>query len=98
MRHLVVVDFDVVEPDNLSHSVLFTADDAVAARRKVDAVAECLPHFNPDIEITPVFGDIAYDVGVGLIMDMDVVIGCVDNRWARYCINRHCMRAGIPWV
>ena len=98
VRHLVVVDFDVVEPDNLSHSVLFTADDAVAARRKVDAACERLSRFSPDIEIMPIFGDIAYDVGVGLIMDMDVVIGCVDNRWARYCINRHCMRAGIPWV
>lgn len=98
VRHLVVVDFDVVEPDNLSHSVLFTADDAVAARRKVDAACERLPRFSPDIEIMPIFGDIAYDVGVGLIMEMDVVIGCVDNRWARYCINRHCMRAGIPWV
>ena len=29
---------------------------------------------------------------------MDVVIGCVDNRWARYCINRLCMRAGVAWV
>ena len=29
---------------------------------------------------------------------MDVVIGCVDSRWARFCINRLCMRAGIPWV
>lgn len=43
-------------------------------------------------------GDIAYDVGLGWIRRTDVVIGCVDSRWARYCINRLCMRAGVPWV
>ena len=97
-RHLVIVDFDTVEADNLSRSVLFSREDAVAGRRKVEAAADRLRQMNPDLDIQPLFGDIAYDVGLGLIRRMDVVIGCVDNRWARYCINRLCMRAGIPWV
>ena len=97
-RHLVVVDFDRVENDNLSRSVLFTKDDAEAGRYKVDAVAERLRQMAPETEVTPICGDIAYDVGLGLIRRMNVLIGCVDNRWARYCINRHAMRAGIPWV
>lgn len=96
--HIVIVDFDHVEPDNLTRSVFFTIDDAIKSRRKVDAVAERLTAMNPDIEVECIFGDIAYDVGLGLIGSMDVVIGCVDNRWARYCINRLCMRAGVPWV
>ena len=97
-RHLVVVDFDRVENDNLSRSVLFTKDDAEAGRYKVEAVAERLRQMAPETEVTPICGDIAYDVGLGLIRRMNVLIGCVDNRWARYCINRHAMRAGIPWV
>lgn len=97
-RHLVIVDFDSVERDNLSRSVLFTREDAEAGRRKVDAAADRLKQMNPDMEICTIFGDIAYDVGLGLIRKMDVLISCVDNRWARYCINRLCMRAGIPWV
>lgn len=96
--HLVVVDFDRVEPDNLGRSVLFTSDDARRGRLKVEAAAERLRQMNPAIEVVPVCGDIAYDVGLGLIRQMDVLIGCVDNRWARYCINRHAMRAGVPWV
>lgn len=96
--HLVVVDFDVVETDNLAHSVLFSSDDALTNRPKVDAVAERLKTMNPSIEIEPINGDIAYDIGLGLLRTMDMVVGCVDNRWARYCINRLCMRAGIPWV
>lgn len=98
IEHLVIVDFDHVEPENLTRSVFFTIDDAINSRRKVDAVAERLTMMNPDIEVETIFGDIAYDVGLGLIKSMDVVIACVDNRWARYCINRLCMRAGVPWV
>ena len=98
VRHLVLVDFDRVEPDNLSRSILFSRDDASAGRYKVEAAADRLKLLNPDIEVRGIIGDIAYDVGLGLIRQMDVVIGCVDNRWARYCINRHCMRVGVPWV
>ena len=98
VRHLVIVDFDTVEADNLSRSVLFSREDAAAGRRKVEAATDRLRQMNPDLDIQPIFGDIAYDVGLGLIRRMDVVLGCVDNRWARYCINRLCMRAGIPWV
>lgn len=98
VRHLTIVDFDRVEPDNLSRSVLFSRQDAQQGRYKVEAAADRLIQMNPDIEVHPVCGDIAYDVGLGLLRSMDVLIGCVDNRWARYCINRLCMRAGIPWV
>lgn len=98
VRHIVAVDFDIVEPDNLSRSVLFTADDASERRSKVLVAAKRLQAMNPDVQVQVVCGDIACDVGLGLLRQMDVVIGCVDNRWARYCINRLCMRAGKPWV
>ena len=98
VRHLVVVDFDVVEADNLTRSVFFAIDDAKAGRKKALVIAERLQKMNPATEVQAICGDIAYDVGLGLICRMDVVIGCVDNRWARYCINRLCMRAGKPWV
>ena len=97
-EHLTVVDFDRVETGNLSRCVLFRKEDADAGRYKVDVVAGRLREINPRMEIRSVCGDIAYDVGLGLLREMDVVIGCVDSRWARYCINRHCMRCGIPWV
>lgn len=96
--HVTVVDFDRVETDNLSRSVLFSTADAQQGRYKVEAVADRLRQMAPDMAVQTVCGDIAYDVGLGLIRQMDVIIGCVDNRWARYCINRLAMRAGIPWV
>ena len=96
--HVVLVDFDVVEPSNLCRSVLFTRDDADRRRYKVDAAAERLRTIHPGMDIVTIRGDIAHDVGIGLLRTMDVAIGCVDSRYARYCLNRLCMRAGIPWV
>ncbi len=98
IQHLVIVDFDQVEPSNLSRSVFYTKADADARRYKVDVMSERLLQINPSVEVERICGDVAYDVGLGLLRRMDVVIGCVDSRWARYAINRLCMRAGVPWV
>lgn len=96
--HLVLVDFDRVEESNLSRSVLFRTEDARQGRYKVEAARQRLLELNPGLDIQTICGDIAYDVGLGLIRRMDVLVGCVDNRWARYCINRLAIRAGKPWV
>ena len=98
VAHIVVVDFDIVEMGNLTRCVLFRKSDAERKRLKVEVVAERVHDMNPNVDVKTICGDIAYDVGLGLIRQMDVVIGCVDSRWARFCINRLCMRAGIPWV
>ena len=98
VTHIVVVDFDIVEMGNLTRCVLFRKSDAEKKRLKVDVVAERVHDMNPNVDVKTICGDIAYDVGLGLIRQMDVVIGCVDSRWARFCINRLCMRAGIPWM
>lgn len=98
VEHIVAVDFDTVEASNLTRSVFFSHEDAQAHKYKVDAVAERLRQINPQTSILTIKGDIAHQVGLGLIRKMDVAICCVDNRYARYCLNRLCMRAGIPWV
>ncbi|MBQ7516878.1 MAG: ThiF family adenylyltransferase [Bacteroidales bacterium] len=98
IRHLTLVDFDRVEPDNLCKSVLFSAEDAARRRFKVDAAADALLRLNPALQIERHYGDAVYDLGLGIFARQDVVIGCVDSRWARYGINRNCMRTGVPWV
>lgn len=96
--NLVLVDFDEVEYSNLTRSILFTQEDALKHRYKVDAAAESVKKINPNINVTTIVGDIATSVGLGLIRKMNVVVGCLDNRWSRYTLNRLCMRAGVPWV
>lgn len=96
VRHLVIVDFDLVEQGNLTRSVLYRRSDV--GERKVDAARRALLDINPEVDVKTIFGDVAYDVGLGLVQRMDIVIGCVDSRWARYCIQRLCHRAGKTWV
>lgn len=98
VEHLVIVDFDTIELSNLTRSILFTPEDAAEGRPKAIVAAERLRKINPAIQVLPIVGDIAHDVGLGLLRRMDVVVACVDNRWARYCLNRLCMRMNRPWV
>ncbi|MDO4949216.1 MAG: ThiF family adenylyltransferase [Bacteroidales bacterium] len=94
--HLVVVDFDVVEQGNLTRSILFRPVDV--GRRKVDVVKDALRGINATVDVQAIHGDVAYDVGLALIRQMNVVMGCVDSRWTRYCIQRLCTRAGKTWI
>ena len=98
VEHFVIVDHDYIEPSNLTRSILFSRADAEARKSKVEVISRRLQEINPAIQVLPVHGDIAHDLGLGILKQMDVAIGCVDNRYARYCLNRLCMRANIPWV
>jgi adenylyltransferase/sulfurtransferase len=91
-----LIDFDVVETSNLSRSVLFREGDGdqpkalVAARRALE--------LNPEISIIPIHGDVITDLGLGLFRDVDLVIGCLDNREARLWVNRQCWKVSTPWI
>lgn len=91
-----VIDLDKVEPSNLSRSVLFRASDG--GRSKAEVAAERAVEINPDVIVRPIRGDVITDVGLGLFADVDVVIGCLDNREARLWVNRQCWKVGTPWV
>ena len=43
-------------------------------------------------------GDVITDLGLGLFADVDLVIGCLDNREARLWVNRQCWKIGTPWI
>ncbi len=91
-----VIDLDQVEPSNLSRSVLFRAEDA--GQPKAEVAARRAREINPEIAVIPMWGDVITDVGLGLFREVDVVIGCLDNREARLWVNRQCWKAGTPWV
>jgi molybdopterin/thiamine biosynthesis adenylyltransferase len=94
--NIVIVDFDRVEQSNLSRSVLFRTEDdgqpkaAVAARRARE--------INPNLRVLPIEGDLQWDVGLGLIRRMDVVLGGLDSVGARVAVNQMCWRVGVPFI
>jgi adenylyltransferase/sulfurtransferase len=92
----IVIDLDAVEPSNLSRSVLFRLQDG--GRSKAEVAAERAGEINPEVTFHPIRGDVITDLGLGLFADVDVVIGCLDNREARLWVNRQCWKVGTPWV
>ena len=93
---VIVIDLDAVEPSNLSRSVLFRLEDG--GRAKAEVAARRAGEINPEVAFHPIRGDVITDVGLGLFADVDVVIGCLDNREARLWVNRQCWKVGTPWV
>jgi adenylyltransferase/sulfurtransferase len=91
-----VIDLDRVEPSNLSRSVLFRAEDG--GLPKAEVAARRTREINPDLVVVPIEGDVITELGLGLFADVDVVIGCLDNREARLWVNRQCWKVGTPWV
>lgn len=96
--HIYIVDFDQIEITNLTRSILFREEDAYNHSYKADIVAKRAMEINPQIQVTPIVGNLFSEVGFGLYRAVDVVIGCLDSRIARYQLNRLCMRAGKTWI
>jgi len=93
--HLFLCDFDTVETANLSHSVLFRPGDE--NRKKVDVARDRIREMNPRIQVTA-FGSPLSEIGLGVWREMDVIVGCLDNRGSRVLIDRYCGRAGKDWI
>ena len=96
--HIYVVDFDRIELSNLTRSVLFREEDAYSHSYKAEIVAKRAREINPQIKVTPIVGNLFSEVGLGLYRSVDVVIGCLDSRIARYLLNRLSLRAGKSWI
>ena len=91
-----IIDFDEIEESNLTRSVLFRKRDC--GRSKAETAAEALADLNPDVTTVPMMANVLTEVGLGLISEMDVVVGCLDNREARLWVNRMCWKTETPWV
>jgi molybdopterin/thiamine biosynthesis adenylyltransferase len=93
---IYIVDFEEIESSNLTRSVLFRRSDC--GRPKAEVAATALRDLNPEIRVKPFCANIITDIGLGLWREVDVVIGCLDNREARLWVNRQCWKAERPWI
>ena len=94
--HIYIVDFDTIEFHNLNRSILFREQDC--DRLKAEVAAERIKDINPNVKVFYSTGDISIDIGLGVFRQMDVIIGCLDNRVARLRINQHCFKVGKVWI
>jgi len=92
----LVVDMDLIAPSNLTRSVLFRMADV--GRPKAEVVCERASELNPDSRFVPVVGDIEWTVSDADMAAADVVIGCLDNAYARSVLNRRTRQVNRPWL
>ncbi len=95
---VLIVDFDTIELSNLSRSVLFRESDCGKGLYKAEVASERIKEINPHVKTMVIKGDIISDIGLGVFRQMDVIIGCLDNRLARLYINRYAFKAGKIWI
>jgi molybdopterin/thiamine biosynthesis adenylyltransferase len=93
---LGIIDFDVIEPSNLSRCVLF--QDGDLDDRKAVVAAKRIRELNPTVVARPLVADVMTEIGAGFVEEFDVVLGCLDNIASRYKLNRLCRMAGVPWL
>jgi len=96
---IYIVDFDVIEPSNLSRAVLFRSSDA-GQGLKAKIAAERVAQLNPyaGAHVAYFHGDMVWELGAGVYRGVDVILGCLDNVEARRCVNFFAYKAGMPWI
>ncbi|MFW9995891.1 MAG: ThiF family adenylyltransferase [Candidatus Odinarchaeota archaeon] len=93
--HLVIVDPDTVEYSNLSRQLFYTKKDV--GKPKAEVAASRLQLLNPDGKVEFHTSKIE-DLPDSLLLESDVVLGCLDNWHARMYLNTLCYENGIPLV
>jgi len=96
VKRILVVDPDVVEPSNLTRSVLFRKADYVGCN-KAEALARASAPLFPDTEFSALATEIA-DAGFGRLASAGLVFSCVDSDLARLEIAYISTRLHLPVV
>ena len=94
--NIFLIDYDKIVNADLTRSVLYRQEDE--GKDKAAIATERIRQINPDVLIQYISGDVIWDIGLGLFRQMDVIIGCVDNREARLFINQACWKVNKPWI
>jgi molybdopterin/thiamine biosynthesis adenylyltransferase len=97
-RNLIICDFDNIETTNLSRTVLFGPHDVGKSKARTAAIRARRLCLSNDHSIRAFHGDITSELGLGTFLDVDIVLGCVDNVEARRFINRACRLVQRPWI
>ncbi len=96
VRHLVLVDRDVVEVHNLHRVALFTPKDL--GRPKAEVAREKLLALDPAAQVEAHVVHLDGAVAEELVPHVDLVVDGLDNLETRYVVNDACVKHEKPWV
>ncbi|MHA2298639.1 MAG: ThiF family adenylyltransferase [Candidatus Hodarchaeales archaeon] len=93
--YLIIVDPDTVEYSNLSRQLFYTKDDV--GKPKAEVAASKIKLLNPSGKVEHYVNKIE-NLPDSLLLDSDVILGCLDNWHARMHLNTFCFESGKPLV
>jgi len=91
-----IVDFDVVETNNLHRQVLYNAGDV--GHMKVEAAVRNLERLNPAVSIVSHPVRLTSENAIEIISKYDLVLDGTDNFATRYLVNDACVLTRTPNV
>lgn len=94
--HVILVDRDIIELNNLQRQNLFNENDI--GLPKAFIAAEKLKEINSEVKIEYVIDDVTYKNIWSIIKNVDVVLDGTDNMLVRFLINDACVKHNIPWI
>lgn len=94
--HIKIIDSDRLDITNLNRQFLHFESDI--GRQKALSAQEKLARYNPDIYVHSVAVALDSANTTKQLSGYDIVLSCVDNKKARYLLNRACVNGGIPLV
>jgi len=96
--HLLIIDRDFVELNNLQRQVLFDECDVAARLPKAVAAERKLSSINSTVAVRGLVADLNPENAEELLGGADLVMDGTDNFVTRYLINDVCIKHGIPWI
>ena len=96
--HILIVDRDYIELNNLQRQILFDEDDVAHHVPKAIAAADRLQHVNSDISVKALVEDVNVDNIEQLVLEHDLILDATDNFETRYLINDACVKHQRPWI
>jgi molybdopterin/thiamine biosynthesis adenylyltransferase len=89
--HLMLCDFDTIDPTNLGRQMLYGPDDV--GELKAVIATERLAVINPEIQITPIIDRLDDEALADAVAQADVVLDGCDNFATRFQVNDACVAA-----
>ncbi|HET6267407.1 MAG TPA: ThiF family adenylyltransferase [Acidobacteriota bacterium] len=93
---VTILDFDEIETSNLTRSALFRPGDE--GKNKAETLAKRAKEIHPAGRFRAMKADVRFDLGLRFLSSMDLIFGCLDNREARYYLNRACYLLRKTWI
>ncbi len=96
VRHLILVDRDIVELHNLHRVALYTEADV--GRPKAEALAGRLRRIDGEAKIETHVAHFGPREAETLVPKADLVADGLDNMETRYLLNDACLKHSVPWI